>query len=777
MPLERFATAFSQSLKITFFNASLVIEISISSLITSGRAAGHQTAICSRSHSFSNQSSSVQTILGGEVSTLPAELIQAVAAALQHEGSPAALPLLAIFSSQMPHINMIGTDAPELLYACARRLQAGVVKVRFNSQRGTDELLAAFAASPAAATLRKLDFRQTFITDRSSAQWAAFKSIESIHVEARISMQTLSEILSLQTLRRLNLGDFPVESPVAILEDIIRRKLPLTHLCLAGSEDEIELRVQVFRISELLRANPSFAANLIEFSLFSYEESTNITLDRVLREIRPSVHATKVPSQINSSCYRIGAFLPDVQEDEDSMTTEYLLAVAARLPYLKEMRFVATRWTASDLSCLASLTDLELQLYELKLISTWPPLLKWLSITVTTEEPSWEADQLASSLCQCASLEHVELDIMSHFSRKSAESLLASLPKLRRFYSAGSNYYPQGEGYLRINHPNLEDVPSFSNFDVEIGYMPRLAELPFLGAPASIPSAFVPRVRTATVDIDTLNIPFLKSLKRLRHARFQADFDSTLLPDAVQELTNLRTVTCRGVLNTSSFWDSFFTANRRLTSLDLTFSKTSSSDSAMRDLLFLQRPQPFLSDLRLRGFGDSSPLAPISMSGINLPLLNLVSLHFGDSCPLPALSLDCLPNLYSASFIFRDTRDFAGQETELTSFSVVNCPNLVELSLGYLCFSAFQLENLARIQNISMDRCCWASSLASDNAFNSAVKLQGMPHLCDLMVVYDKVPAHSDGLPDFQGRMSQRVVDLIAKAAPPNLHSEVVDGT
>lgn len=660
----------------------------------------------------------IESLLRGNISSLPSELIQGISKSVSKNISLAALPVLVSLSLRLSHFNLKGSYPLSLVLACVRRLPRGISKAKFrlNDLTINDDFLEVLASSGAAATLQELDLDETSLSIRSAPHWSTFTAIESIDFGSSLGTDAICAILAVlsPTLRRLNLrSDAPV-SPSVVLQVLIARRLKLSHLSLDSGAGE-GLPAHLEELKEILRTNPEFSSALEEFTVSNTTSSTFFNLDSLLRESPPSLSAPNPQLQQIALPLRnppLSRYLPETEQpDTGVMTPEILIRIAQRFPTMQTFHLTIHTWAAPDLSVLSCVRSLRLALQDMESIPTaWPPSVRLLSLQISNKQAAVPVDAFLRSVStHLPELTSLTLQSGGTASLASIERLLAALPKLRSLHLAITTE----PGTVRICHPRLRSVPFFGNIEtqVQVGCMPRLKFGDLLSTPGQTPEIDTMKCYRSELDLDLdalLRLPTVQTLVVIDDSRRAMRPRSAPVPIVIKQLANVRKLELQGFNSGGDFWHDFFRGNPRLVSLEISDgifnAKHGPAASTLQDFSFLENgsSMPFLASLALSNLGSLIPntlLSPFRLDGIHFP--NLMQVHVGVA-PLSSIkeiSLRGLPNLYR----FSVRGEAAGDPACATNLSVVDCPLVDSIECHGLCISSLILCNLKALTFVSVE--------------------------------------------------------------------------
>lgn len=662
--------------------------------------------------------------LGQEISSLPSEVIQAISKALQNQISLGALPLLVLFSSFLSTFKIKNVYPSTLLLSCLCRLGAGVLKAKviLEDYSDGDEIFEALAASPAASTLLKLDFKRTKLSDRCSHLWTAFKSIETIKLDSPISREHFSCLLSVPSPNFCRLRfDSDLVSPVNALRDIISKNLNITHLYLGCAEIA---SAQDAEISSVLLENVEFAAHLVEFGLIDIHGNVCVDISSLLQGVQPVFKAQTSARRLFLTHSGIqGQGAPEIA----LLTTVTLNSIITLFPALTKLILETEILKSMDLSVLSSLTWLRLTAENMEDPPTaWPRSLRYLDVIVWATSLRFSADKLVAVVCSHSpDLRYLLIRASCVLTKSSAMTAVSSLPRLRRLHF----FVESAQSDLQISHPNLREMPQIGHFKVILGCMPRLLQVSqALNFGELFPTVGqVPELVSLECHPISVSLALERGFAGLTELRLtgpsSADRRTRMKPVSFPEdtlkLSSIHKLSCNSCSSVAEFWKTYCKSNTKLRSLTLSFAALGGDPkdfpAPFQDLPFLELPMPLMTDLWLASVGGlfpGCPVAPVRATGVNFPCLSEVQLEFVTATPVSEISFRSLANLRRLSIV--RNRRFS-PEGGFTDVSVANCQRLSVLILRDFGVSRLNLSHLQSIRVLTLERNVFKISFVSDS--------------------------------------------------------------
>jgi hypothetical protein len=755
--------------------------------------------------------------LGGQLETLPTELVQSLAEQVQTFRSMSIVPILTLMSFWCEKIDFMGLYCPpqKLFWFCLRRLSAGVQTILFPPFMNEIEELHALAESPAAGTLRKLSmlFESRLNTDASSGVWKSFISLENVVLHAPTgTMKTLDELLALPKLRKLDFRS-DVVSGREVIEAAIKKNVMLEGLA-------IDLRggaAEVGDMIDLLIKNPQFAHNLQRIELpFLFLSQDDIIEQHDYLKACPNL--VTIPNFFPRESLRNQADtrprLRTVSSYDELISQDDIDHLASTSSDIKRLHFENADFRATDLRKFSALMHIVLDnrssMSPLNASIQFPPQLKLLSLhcpggLVTSSSQTGGLNLVADSVLnaflirismQLPNLENLFIKT-PHVVEKSTFLLLLS--KLTNLNSLGISRYiaeeplkQSDQDHFVCNHPKLVAVPRILDMKSKatLGHLPNLgylvlddpevsedepgwgqeAKQKFLELPS--PSCF-PGLRTLEMGHQRWNAHFVRGLKLLEsltltEAGWGGQYE---LPMGLLDLTHLLHVSLWGYSVTQKFCSNLIGNLTRLQDLRIREAKRDDSLS-IRSLDWLNR-SVLLQNLELQNLGSSfeepDRLEPIVLSGDKLPYLTDVSIAFANcNVPSPAITLKSLGKLRSICIASEPS-----DRPAPVDIVFAECPNLREITLSGIGLSSLVLaDNVTRLEALQIATCQIIVSSPSDSGSDALLPVEKFRFLSELpllkkvqLAVWSPYEEQTESL-NPQSDLLRGIEALILAAAP-----------
>jgi hypothetical protein len=710
------------------------------------------------------------SMLGGPFESIPVELLQSLAAQVQKISSCSNVPILTLLSQYCDVVDFSTYSGPlDLIAFCLRRMNAGVCQVILPRIKQDNELLVALAESPAAATLRKMQFlfANASLTDASSTAWKHFPSLEKVSVVSMLlTWKTVDEILKLPKLRKLRMDSERI-SGTHLIDKVIQMDLQLDYLSCEVPDQQIQPEVE--KVVEMLRKNPEFAARLrvLELSNATYSnlDGTKIWID--LQQVCPNL--TRPPIIIQFRNRRISHTLPrfrSVFAEESCITQHDVDILAARCTELETLQLRAKHFQADDLRGFHRLRS-----FTLDVDTTFPANIQFPSTLTTLQlDAHFKSDcELDAMLRRISSTLPALEDLTFHCGEKIETStylhLLTSLPNLCWLKRTCSD---TSEGPLiEVNHPNLTSIPEShkSGFSHLPGSLPKLEDLFLnftdqnikLGAGNALR---LPGIRNLFLCTRNWNIAFARHLKLLDVLELSGEVGD-LLPENVLELDCLMRISLDGYSLGESFCSSLIQKATRLQSLSLRTTGKVTPDDEIRSLDWIAHP--ILQHLTLYNLGDSMEpgrVLPFVLDATKLPFLTEVSLSFRTNVDLPpAFNVSSLSRLRSFHLV-----NACIKQAEPTVLVLSGCPHLLKIDIAGVELKGLVLVDLLRLESLEINGCriSFESSLEALRVETELFKFSSMPSLRKLSIVESR---REEG----QAELVAALRDRIVRVAPSSL--------
>jgi hypothetical protein len=684
---------------------------------------------------------------------------------------------------------------PELMWFCMRYLAAGVERLTFSGEPQDDQLLIALAASPAAATLRKIEFcgwmGPGVVTDESRGVWKQFPQLDNVSIpSSRITTLTLHELLAATPNIRILSLDTPRITGLEIVAALVNRGIELDELYL-NSEGYME-------IIHLLSENPQFAHKLryLHFKWGSNrEEDENLRIkvvDLIMEacpnlELFPTVFGVSHDSIALADLNTVGRGIRTLSvKGSGTVTQDDIVQLATRCQNLEDLTLTQVELQATDFGILSSLQTLSLEglngpIYnDLKL----PPQLE--SLCINCPEGFFIGGErgldslLRRIVSVCPTLLYLNITTPYSVEKSTFVDVMHALPKLNGLRltnssatKRGTDVLPQSD-YITVEcyHPELSNLPSTEGMNLVSvpGHMPGWRFLK-LNEPIKnhvkveeLPSR-LPRVSTLVCEISDWDISFASRFPLLDHVKLSRKpaLSRASFPKAAFDLHTIRRLS---VTEIQLFEAEAATLVRKLPNLQTLRISWLPFDTAQMGSLNWIHEAPLLHQLELWNV-NLLPGGPqlLEFCGRAFRLLTELRLHFVRLSALPeVISVHSMPNLRTCTIL--------ADSTAPLKIALADCRLLYDLRFSRLQLSGFSIIDLTGLDRLELSDCQIVLDYVTDESLRRRLLLEKfqfgpLPMLYHLKVV-SQVTINE---PEQQSRSSllQEVENLIRAQAPKDV--------
>jgi hypothetical protein len=407
------------------------------------------------------------------------------------------------FDSMPVHDVYLMPLTPEEIRFSALRFGPGVTKLNMQRIYCNDDILRALSRSSASQTLRRLNLRNSSISDESRDVWSDFKALESLKLSysSRITHETLRAVGRIPTLERVEATDLLIDE-LTVFQTLLEE----------GS---------LTRLSRLV----------CDASTASYRDLLPILQARSNRDQVSELLFSFIRLDVEQ-LHEILQLFPNLSHPPCSRMSMQLFASA--LPRLSLLRELCIQGPLSEIMILAPddiemisqtcplLEKLEIMCSVVSSSTRFHTLLNLRKLDIGWLAQSWKEDggtdntlaaygDFVRALCTLTQLEVLRLYPCGPWNFHHYEWLVASLVNAKElFVSDGAETNLPRRATL-VNHPKLREatvdeicVPSF-------GYLPSLERISGwvqgeveLQAIKSIRTATLPKLKHLTLDVPTI---------------------------------------------------------------------------------------------------------------------------------------------------------------------------------------------------------------------------------------------------------------------------------